>query len=405
MSLRHGRETLAIPGPSIMPDRVLRAMHRAAPNIYEGELIDMVQTILADLKRVACAPDAEVAIYIANGHGSWEAALQNTIAPGDRVLVLGTGRFGLGWAEWARKLGADVEVLDFGTAAPADPGRVSDRLRQADGDFKAVLATQTDTSTSVTNDIAPLAQAIRAARPDALIMIDCIASLACERFEMTNWDVDVMVAASQKGLMTPPGVSFVFARPRALVARTGLTAVSPYFDWQPRFAPDLFYQIFCGTAPTHHLYGLREALTMILDEEGLEATLSRHEALARIIWSAADVWSELGEIRLNVPDPAARSHAVTTIRTGAGDAQRLRDWCNREAGLVLGIGLGLDAALSPATDALFRIGHMGHLNPPMLMGVLATIDAGFKALGIEHGGGALRVASETLAAEVQRLAR
>ena len=399
MTLRHGRELLAIPGPSVTPDRVLRAMHRTPPNIYEGELLDITDSVIRDLKLVARGEDAQVALYIANGHGAWEGAIQNTLAPGDRVLVLVTGRFGLGWAEMARTLGVEVELLDFGTDRAVDPDRVEARLWQADGDFKAVLTVQTDTASSASNDIAAIGKAVRAARPDALYMADCIASLACEPMEMTGWDVDVLVAGSQKGLMTPPGMSFVFARPRAIAARQGLSRLSPYFDWLTRFSPELFYQIFCGTAPTHHLYGLREALDMILHDEGLEAVWARHASLARTVWAAAEVWSEVGELRLNVPDPAHRSRAVTTIRTGGEDAARLRAWCDSKAGLVLGIGLGLDGALAPTGGGIFRIGHMGHLNPPMVLGTLGTIDAGLKALGIAHGGGALRVASEVLAVE------
>ncbi|NNU81349.1 alanine--glyoxylate aminotransferase family protein [Halovulum dunhuangense] len=397
MTLAHGRPLRAIPGPSILPDRVLRAMHRAAPNIYEGPLIEMTAEVSRNLRRVA-RTDGHVAMYIGNGHAAWEGALVNVLEPGDLALVLVNGRFALGWSEMARALGIEVELLDCGTEAAADPARLEARLRaDTDGRIRAVLTTQTDTSTSVNNDIAALGAAIRAAGHDALFMVDCIASLACARFEMDAWGVDVMVAGCQKGLMTPPGMSFAFANDRALARRQTMTRVSPYFDWLPRFHPAMYYQNFCGTAPTHHVYGLHEALTMILEEEGLENVWSRHEAMAQTVWSAVDVWGETGSIRLNVPDPAHRSVAVTTIQTGPGEAERLRRWCEDRAGVTLGLGLGMGGAKSPPGDSIFRIGHMGHLNPPMLLGTLATIDAGLKALGIPHGGGALRVASETMA--------
>ncbi|MEL6426439.1 MAG: aminotransferase class V-fold PLP-dependent enzyme, partial [Pseudomonadota bacterium] len=271
MSLRFGPTTLAIPGPSIVPERVLRAMHRASPNIYEGELVDMMDGLTADLKRVARTAH-EVAIYIGNGHAAWEAALSNVFSPGDKALVLVTGRFALGWADMAKAMGVDVELMDFGTAAPVDPQQVEDRLRaDTAGELKAVLTVHTDTASSVRNDIPAIRAAMDQAGHGGLLMVDCIASLACEPFEMDAWGVDVMVAGCQKGLMTPAGVSFTFHGPKAAEAAKTAECRTSYWNWDPRTDPDLFYQRFAGTAPTHHLYGLREALTMLLEEEGLEA--------------------------------------------------------------------------------------------------------------------------------------
>jgi alanine-glyoxylate transaminase / serine-glyoxylate transaminase / serine-pyruvate transaminase len=390
MPLAFGRDLLMLPGPSVVPDRVLRAMHRAAPNIYEGELIGMTETVRADLKRVA-GTAGEVAIYVGNGHAAWEAALDNLVRPGDAVLALATGRFGLGWAETARKLGVEAEVLDFGFRAAADPGRLEDRLR-ADRDrrTKLVLVVHTDTASSVRNDIAPLRAALDAAGHPALLAVDCIASLACDRFEMDALGVDVVVAACQKGLMTPPGLAFTFHGPRAEAARVPATA---YWDWGPRTRPEVFYHLFYGTAPTHHLYGLREALDMIL-AEGLRSVWERHAAHARAVWAAVEGWADAGALELNIADPALRSAAVTTVRLAAGDGPRLRRWCDERAGLTLGIGL---AGPDQDDTALFRIGHMGHLNPPMLLGALGTIEAGLKALDIAHGEGALSAAAAAIA--------
>lgn len=397
MTLARGRHLMSIPGPTVMPDAVLNAMHTAAPNIYEGPLLQIAEEITVGLQNVA-RTTAIPAIYISNGHGVWETALANMVAPGDKVLALVTGRFGQGWAEIAEGLGVEVEVLGFGTAAPVDPQQVEDRLRKDTvGQIKAVITVHTDTSTSIRNDIAAVRQAMDAAGHDALLAVDCIASLACEPFEMDGWGVDVLVAACQKGLMTPPGLGFNFVNEKALAVRKTQPRVSRYNDWLPRVYPQAFYQRFCGTAPTHHLLGLHKALEM-LQEEGIEAVWARHQALAEIVWSAIDVWSELGDIRFNVADPAHRSTSVTTLHTAPGDAVRLRQWCETQAGLTLGIGLTLGDAGPNAGDDLFRIGHMGHLSPPMVMGTLGCIDAGLKALGIEHGGGALRVASEHLAA-------
>lgn len=391
MSLSRGRDHLAIPGPSIMPDRVLRAMHRAAPNIYEGELIELTASVIADLKRVA-RTTGDCAVYIGNGHAAWEAAIANLLRPGDRALALGTGRFAQGWAEMAGQMGVDAEVLDFGFRAPADPARIEDALRQdRTHSIRAVLCVQTDTASSVRSDVAAVRAAIDAAGHPALLVVDCIASLACEPYEMDAWGADVTVAACQKGLMTPPGVAFTFHGPRAAAER--VACPSPYWNWGPRIDPDYYYKLFCGTAPTHHLYGLREALDMILAEEGLEAVWARHTALAAAVWAAVDTWAGAGEIAANISDTEHRSHAVTSVRTNPGAAPALRSWCAAQ-GLTLGIGLpgpGADA------DGLFRIGHMGHLNPTMLLGALATLEAGFAATGIAHTPGGAMAAGRLLA--------
>jgi alanine-glyoxylate transaminase / serine-glyoxylate transaminase / serine-pyruvate transaminase len=397
MSLANGRPYLAIPGPSVMPDAVLRAMHRAAPNIYEGELTDMMDGLIRDLKLVA-RTDQNATIYIGNGHAAWEAALSNVVAAGDRVLVPATGRFGHGWADMAAGLGCDLQVIDFGRKTPFDLNRIEDALRlDKDHKIRAVLATHVDTSSSVRNDIAGLRQVMDAVGHPALLMADCIASLGCDRFEMDAWGVDVMVAASQKGLMVPPGISFVFFGNRAAKQRAGMERVSRYWDWTPRSQPEFFFQYFGGTAPTHHLYGLRAALDM-LHSEGIEAVWARHVTLSRAIWAAADAWGQGGPMELNVTDPAHRSHAVTALRVGAPHGTALRKWVETEVGLVLGIGLGMSEPGDPAGDGFFRIGHMGHVNAQMVMGMLGSIQAGLTALGIPHGSGALEAAAGVIAA-------
>jgi len=397
MSLSNGREYLAIPGPSVMPDRVLRAMHRASPNIYDGALPEMVAGMIPDLKAVARTTH-NVAIYIANGHATWEAALSNVVAEGDKVLVMANGRFGHGWAEMARGLGCEVEVLDFGRSGPVDPEALVTPL-QADSEqrIKAVLVCHTDTASTATNDIAAIRQVIDRVGHPALFAVDCIASLGCDRFEMDAWGVDVMISASQKGLMTPPGLGFVFFNDRAAQVRQRMPRVSRYWDWVPRSAPELFYQYWSGTAPTHHLYGLREALDMIA-EEGLEKIWARHETLARAVWAATDVWGQEGPLRLNVAQPSHRSHAVTSLAIAAPNGTRLRHWTEKNTGVTLGIGLGMETEEDPHSTGFFRIGHMGHVNAHMVLGVLGSIDAGLKALRIPHGRGALEAASEVISA-------
>ncbi|WP_298492264.1 aminotransferase class V-fold PLP-dependent enzyme [uncultured Maritimibacter sp.] len=395
MSLNHGRTYLAIPGPSVSPERVLNAMHVSAPNIYEGALVDMVHAMVPDLKSVA-RTTGHAAIYIANGHGAWEAAAMNLLAPGDKALVLSTGRFAALWGMICSRLGVEVEVIEFGRHAPVDPAVVEETLRaDTDHRIKAVLCVHVDTATSVLNDVPAIRAAIDAAGHPALFMVDCIASLGCDRFEMDAWGVDVMVAASQKGLMTPPGLGFVFFNDKARAA--SVSSVSYYWDWGPRSAPDFFYQFFGGTAPTHRLLGLREALDMIGEEGGIEAVWIRHDSLARAVWAAVAAWGQGGEMAMNIADPAERSRAVSAIRIGGGNGLRLRRWVEANAGLTLGISLGMNTEADPNGDDYFRIGHMGHVNAHMVLGALATIEAGLAALDIPHGPGAIDAAARVIA--------
>lgn len=397
MTLANGTHYLAIPGPSVSPEEVLRAMHRTAPNIYTGALHDMVDTIIPDLKRVA-RTDHHVAMYIANGHGVWEAALTNVLSRGDKVLCIATGRFGEMWGAMARALGVDVDVIDFGRRSAVDTTEVAQALARDTGHaIKAVMVVQVDTATSVRNDIPALRKVLDDAGHPALLMSDNIACLACDAFEMDAWGVDVMCTGSQKGLMVPPGMGFVYFNDKADAARERANLVTPYWDWRPRTRAEFFYQYFFGTAPTHHLHGLRAALDMLMDE-GIEAVWRRHAILARGVWAAVDAWGEGGPLELNIADPAARSHAVTSVRAGADNGARLQTWVKETAGVTLGIGLGMDTPEDPMSSGFFRIGHMGHVNLQMVMGCLGAIDAGLKALDIPHGAGALEAASTAMVA-------
>lgn len=395
MSLNFGREQLSIPGPSVMPDRVLAAMHKASPNIYGGDLIDLTASLYPDLKTVA-QTQHHCAIYIANGHGAWEAAISNTCSRGDKILVLVTGRFGQGWAEMASKLGVLVETIDFGNQNDANPDQLQERLKSDKShSIKAVFTVQTDTASSVQNNIPALRAAITAADHPALFFVDCIASLGCDRHEMDAWGVDVMVAGCQKGLMTPAGVSFVFFNDKAAAAQSDADLVTNYWNWHPRSHPKRYYEQFGGTAPTHHLFGLREALDILVHEEGITAAWDRHDTMARAVWAAIETW---GCLKLNINFAEKRSRAVTTVLSDADECGRLRHWCENQAGLTLGIGLGLAEPGEPGWDSVMRIGHMGHLNPVMLLGALGTMDAGLKAMKIPHGSGALEAASAAIAA-------
>ena len=390
-----GRPYLAIPGPSVMPDRVLAAMHRASPNIYEGELVDMVAALWPDLRRLA-GTSAHVAAYIANGHGTWEAANTNLFSRGDKALVLATGTFGHGWANSLRGLGVEVEVLDFGRSVPPDLGRVEQALRSEPG-FKAVLATHVDTASTVKTDIAALRGVLDTLGHSALLAVDCVASMGCDPFRMDALGVDVTVAASQKGMMTPPGMGFVWFSGKAAERCATSDLRTPYWNWTPRANPTEFWQYWYGTAPTHHLFGLREALNMLLNEEGLPQAWARHERLARAVWSAVEGWGQGNPaIRLNVAYPAARGLSVTSVHFAPPDATRLRRWCEGQ-GVTLGVGLGMSSPEDPEASGALRVAHMGHVNAHMTLGALAVMEAGLQALDIPHGQGlaaAARVIAE-----------
>ena len=393
MSLNFGRPQLAIPGPSIIPDRVLNAMHRPSPNIYEGALVDMVDTLYPDLKTVAQTKH-KLAIYIANGHGAWEAALKNTLQAGDKILILGSGRFPITWGEMARSHGIKTQVIEFGMQDDADPQELENELKKdTKGEIKAVLAVQTDTASSVKNNIPALRKAIDDTGHNALFMVDCIASLGCDEYRMDEWGADVTIAACQKGLMTPAGIAFVYFNDKASKARERVNP-GEYWDWVLRTESDIFYRQFDGTAPTHHLFGLREALDILVHEEGIKAAWKRHTTIANSIWTAIECWGSNGKIKLNITEKSKRSTAVTTVSTGKNDATRIRKWCEENAGLTLGIPLGFEG---DDYNSHLRIGHMGHLNPPMILGALGTIETAMKALNISHGDGALSAASHILA--------
>jgi len=395
MTTSSGQTYLAIPGPSVIPEEVLRSMHRSAPNIYEGELIEITKSLIPDLNYVARS-SGNVAIYIANGHGIWEAALSNIATANDHILVVATGRFAHGWAEMARKLGIKVDVVDFGKNRALDIEVLAKKLKsEPKTKYKAILMTHVDTSTSVKNDILNVRKKLDEINCSALLAVDCIASLACDKFEMDKWGVDIMVAACQKGLMVPPGIGFVFFNDRARERQKQIPHVSSYWDWEPRINPKFYYEYFCGTAPTHHIYGLRTALDMIKNEE-IENTWKRHEILSRAIWAAIDKWSLGGDISLNVKDPFERSHAVTSIRLGGKNGTKLRQWLQTKSGLTIGIGLGMSEPGDPNGDGFVRFGHMGHVNAQMVMALLGSVDAGLNAIEYKHGNGGLEAASKVL---------
>ena len=387
--MQTGRHFLAIPGPTVIPDRVLRAMNVPMVNIYEGPLIETTHSLFPDLKTLA-GTAGEAVMYIANGHGAWEGALANTIHPGDEVLVLESGRFAVGWGAQAAQMGATVHTIQAPPRRGVDPAAVETRLREDKSHaIRAVLVVQVDTASGVWNDIEAIRRAMDAAGHPALLMVDCIACFGCIPFEMDAWGVDVMVAACQKGLMTPPGLGFVFANDKAMANRHARGCTSAYWDWLPRTQPDMYYKIFCGTAPVQHIFGLREALDMMA-EEGKDAIFARHARLAGAVRAAVAHWGQGGPIECNIVDKAARSNAVTTILTGDIDAQAMRRVCEDDLNVTLGLGIGMDA------NSTFRIGHMGHVNEVMILGVLGAVELALSKMGVPFAKGGVEAAVASL---------
>jgi alanine-glyoxylate transaminase/serine-glyoxylate transaminase/serine-pyruvate transaminase len=387
-ALSRGREFLSIPGPTNVPEVVLQAMHRPAVDIYAEELLETTRQCLADMKAVF-RTQGDTYIYIANGHGAWEAALTNTLSRGDRVLVLESGRFAKGWGEQGDLLGLQVEILPGDWRRAVDPVAVEARLTADSAhEIKAILVVQIDTASGVVNDIPAIRKAIDAAKHPALFMVDGIASIGCMPFEMDAWNIDVSVTCSQKGLMMTPGLSFVGASAKAKEAHRRSNLRTPYWDWTARDAPEN-YRKFCGTAPEHMLFGLRAALGLLF-QEGLEGAWARHQGLAAAAQAAVEVWSKGGVLEFNILNPAERSPSVTTILTPGFDPQKLRDFARHNCGVIIGSGIG------ELSGKAIRIAHMGYANAPMLLGTLGATEVALKALGLPHGEGGLQAAVASL---------
>jgi alanine-glyoxylate transaminase / serine-glyoxylate transaminase / serine-pyruvate transaminase len=393
MTVRAGREFLALPGPTNMPDEVLRAMHRPALDIYSKEMLDLTDSLLSDLSRLFVTKGQSY-IYIANGHGAWEATLSNVLSRGDKVLVLESGRFAVGWGNAAAAMGAEVEVLKGDWRRAIRPDEVEARLRQdKDHSIKAILAAQVDTASGAFNDIEAIGKAIKASGHPALFMVDTVASLGCTPFEMDAWGVDVAMSGSQKGLMTPPGLGFVAANARAREVHKKAGLRTPYWDWTEREGAE-HYRKYAGTAPVHLLFALRQAITMLYDE-GLENAFERHRLLAEAVRRAVAVWAEGQVLGFNIAEAGERSNTVTTVvMAGGQDPVALHRYCKEKCGVVLGVGIG------ELQGQAFRIAHVGHINAPMILGTLGVIEVGLGALDIPHGKGGTEAAIDWLAESV-----
>jgi len=368
-----GRHFLQIPGPTNVPDRVLRAIDRPTIDHRGPAFGALGRSVLADLKRVFKSPRGEVIVYPASGTGAWEAALVNTLSPGDAVLMCETGHFATLWKKLAERLGLHPEFLPGDWRTGADPSAIEARLR-LDGarSIRAVCVVHNETSTGVTSRIAEVRRAIDAANHPALLLVDTISSLASIDYRHDEWGVDVTVAGSQKGLMLPPGLSFNCVSEKALAAARAAKLPRSYWAWDEMIANGRT-GYFPYTPATNLLYGLREALTMLLDEEGLESVFARHERHAEATRRAVRAWG----LEVLAANPAEYSASLTAVLLPPGhDADRVRATILDHFDMSLGTGLGRLAG------KVFRIGHLGDFNDLTLMGTLAGCEMGLALAGV-----------------------
>jgi alanine-glyoxylate transaminase/serine-glyoxylate transaminase/serine-pyruvate transaminase len=380
-----GRHFLQIPGPTNVPDRVLRAIDQPTIDHRGPEFADLAKTVIAGMKRVFGTTGA-VAVFPASGTGAWEACLVNTLSPGDTVLAFETGHFAALWRALAQRLGLTVEFVPGDWRHGVAPDEVERRLAadtvQA---VKAVMVVHNETSTGVASRVGAVRQAIDRAKHPALLLVDTISSLASIDYRHDDWGVDVTVAGSQKGLMLPPGLSFNAISGKALAAAKTARLPRAYWEWQPMIAAgDSGY--FPFTPATNLLFGLKEAIAM-LEEEGLANVFARHDRLAEATRRAVRGWG----LEILCAEPAEYSSSLTAVMVPAGhDADTVREAALERFDLSLGTGLG------KLTGKVFRIGHLGWFNELMLMGTLAGVEMALALAGVPHRQGGVAAAMEYL---------
>jgi alanine-glyoxylate transaminase / serine-glyoxylate transaminase / serine-pyruvate transaminase len=380
-----GRRFLHSPGPTPLPDAVLHAMSVQPMDLGDPRVDANIAACEQGLRQLLHSERADIFLYACNGHGVWEAVIENLAAPGEAVLIAGTGHFSESWAVQTEALGRRVVRTPWREGWPIDAAAVEQALRDDTAhEIRALFAVHTDTASGVTSDIAALRRALNAARHPALLVADVVASLAACPFAMDELGVDVSVGASQKGLMCPPGVGFVAVNARAFAAAEKNPAPRFYWDWVRR-KHELSYRKFCGTPPQNVLFGLEAALGLI-GREGLQAVWSRHANLAGAVQAAVVGWREGGVVDFFAQEPVSRSVSVTTIavKPGAVDIETLREVARERYQVAMAGGLG------PLNGRAFRIGHLGDCNPAMILGAIGGAEAALRALGVPVGAGVQR---------------
>ena len=389
MKHQSGRHFLQIPGPTNVPERVLRAIDRATVDHRGPEFQEMSKEVLVGLKHVF-KTKSPVVIFPASGTGAWEAALVNTLSPGDRVLMFETGHFATLWLNMAKRLGLEPVFVPGDWRHGVDPAQVEAKLAEDRGHaIKAVMVVHNETSTGVVTRVLEVRKAMDRAKHPALLMVDTISSLASIDYRHDEWGVDVTVAGSQKGLMLPPGLSFNAVSDKALAAAKQAKLPRSYWNWEEMIASNKDGW-FPYTPATNLLYGLRVSLKMLLEEEGLENVFKRHDRHAEAARRAVRAWG----LEILCANPAEYSSSLTAVLMPQGRGEiAFRELVLERFNLSLGSGL------TKLRDKVFRIGHLGDFNDLMLLGTLAGIEMGLELAGVPHRKGGVDAAMEYLASQ------
>ncbi len=384
-SLRPGKHLLQIPGPTNIPDRVLRAMSYPTIDHRGPDFAEIAKRVLDRLKSIF-KTNQNVIMYPASGTGAWEAAIVNTLNPRDKVLMFETGQFSYLWAEQAKKLSLDVELVPGDWRHGIDSKVVEQKLSQdKNHKIKALLVLHNETATGITNNIKNIRKAMDSAKHPALLLVDTISSLASIDYRHDEWKVDVTVGGSQKGLLLPPGLSFNAISQKALEAHSKSTMQKAYWDWKPMLENNK-NGFFPYTPATNLVFGLDEALNMLM-EEGLENVFKRHTRLAEATRIAVKAWG----LEILAKNPDEYSNTITAILLPEGhDSDSLRKVILDEYNMSLGMGL------NKIKGKVFRIGHLGDFNDLMLAGTLAGVEMGLKKSKIPFKSGGLMSAIDYL---------
>ena len=385
-----GRQFFNNPGPTNIPDRVLRAMDRPVMDFLAPEFLEIHRACYAGIKRVF-KTDQEIFFHASTGHGAWEAAVANLFSPGELVLVIETGYFSMGFKELAETLGLKVEVVQADWRTGVDISKVAERLAADKGhEIKAVLAVHNETATGMVLPLAEVRRALDQAKHPALLLSDTISSLGSMEYKMDAWGIDVTIAGSQKGLMLPTGMAITGVSSKALEVSRKAKLPKYYFNWE--LMAQRKPQRFIGTVPVHFFFGLQESIKM-LEEETLEGVFARHARLAEATRAAVRAWGAGGKgPQLFGTTEDRLSNSVTTVMMPEGHtSDAMRKIALERFNLSLGGGLG------PLMGKVFRIGHLGDLNEPMLLGCLATTELAMKTAGVPFAAGGVDAAIQSLA--------
>ncbi|MBU1205444.1 MAG: aminotransferase class V-fold PLP-dependent enzyme [Proteobacteria bacterium] len=386
MSIQRGRHFLQIPGPTNVPDRILRALSRPTIDHRGPEFARLTGELLAGLQNV-CKTSGKIVIYPSSGTGAWEAAVVNALSAGDKVLMFETGHFATMWRNVAARLGLEVDFIPGDWRHGVDPATVEAKLREdRERAIKAIMVVHNETSTGVVSRVAEVRKAIDRVKHPALFMVDTISSLALTEYQHDAWGIDVTVGSSQKGLMLPPGLGFNVVSEKALAASKTARLPRSYWDWEAMIKVNQT-GFFPYTPPTNLFFGLQEALQMIL-EEGLEKIFARHNRFGEATRRAVRAWG----LEVNCLNPEEYSNSVTAVQVPQGhDPDALRKLILEKFNLSLGNGLG------KLQGKVFRIGHMGDFNELMLAATLGGVEMGLALAGVPFKKGGTQAAIDYLA--------